>query len=219
MWSGLLPPGVTESDVSDEEDVTGEPVSTHDGTSTNKAPESSETEQHTTVCPGGVPVSCWNKFLDLQKKCSEIKSISSRKEKRKRRRRGRGQLKQVKGPEKNSSPPTEKVAALDTLQQYFGINDRFEPPVCTKILKKSKLEESIDKAVEKGDIVSAEQLSDKLATREMAVKITKAVSCHKYVSAKEEQEALQESQKKRKKLAWGFEAKQRWETKSNMGFM
>ena len=69
-----------------------------------------------------------------------------------------------------------------------------------------------------GDIDKAEELSDRLATRELGVKIAKAVACRNFVKAKQEAEAAQEARKK-KKLAWGFEAKKRWETKSNMGYM
>ncbi|KAF2975046.1 hypothetical protein EK904_004101, partial [Melospiza melodia maxima] len=52
----------------------------------------------------------------------------------------------------------------------------------------------------------------------LGVKIAKAAACRNFVKAKQEAEAAQEAQKK-KKLAWGFEAKKRWETKSNMGYM
>ncbi|KAM4635946.1 protein FAM204A isoform 2-T2 [Discoglossus pictus] len=214
MWSGLLPPGMTESDVSEEEEVEEEDVSSQAAASATNGPE---TEQGPESCPVGLPAGCWNKFLDLQKRRSELKTEPNPRQKRKRRRKGH--RKETEEPEKNTSPPAVKVAALDTLQQYFGINDRLDPPVCNKILKKSKLEDSIDQAVARGDIETAEELSDKLATRDMAVKITKAVSCHKYLSAKEKQEALEERQKKKKIFAWGFEAKQRWETKSNMGYM
>lgn len=69
-----------------------------------------------------------------------------------------------------------------------------------------------------GDIAKAEELSDRLAIRELGVKIAKAAACRNFVKAKQEAEAAQEAQKK-KKLAWGFEAKKRWETKSNMGYM
>ncbi|XP_054687499.1 protein FAM204A isoform X2 [Grus americana] len=82
----------------------------------------------------------------------------------------------------------------------------------------SGLELSIEKSVAEGDIDKAEELSDRLATRELGVKIAKAAACRNFVKAKQEAEAAQEAQKK-KKLAWGFEAKKRWETKSNMGYM
>ncbi|PKU35232.1 hypothetical protein llap_14464 [Limosa lapponica baueri] len=52
----------------------------------------------------------------------------------------------------------------------------------------------------------------------LGVKIAKAAACRNFVKAKQEAEAAQEARKK-KKLAWGFEAKKRWETKSNMGYM
>ncbi|XP_075468140.1 protein FAM204A [Ascaphus truei] len=213
MWSGLLPPGMTESDVSEDDEAAQELVLPP------ARADSTEKDAGSPSCPTGVPRSSWDKFLDLQKKHRELKTQANQRGKRKRRRKGKSKHKLAEDAEKNTSPSPEKVAALDTLQQYFGINDRLEPPVCNKILKKSMLEDSLDQAVKRGDIEAAEELSDKLATREMAVKITKAVSCHKYLKAKEEQEASQESQQKNNNLAWGFEAKKRWETKSNMGYM
>lgn len=85
-------------------------------------------------------------------------------------------------------------------------------------MEKSGLEKSIDQAVEEWDVEKAEELSNQLATRELGVKIAKAIACHKFVKAKKEAENSQAARKK-KKLAWGFEAKKRWETKSNMGYM
>ncbi|CAN9500085.1 unnamed protein product [Ophioblennius macclurei] len=53
----------------------------------------------------------------------------------------------------------------------------------------------------------------------MAVKIAQAADCRDFVQRKQEEEALRAAQKRKKQIAWGFEAKKRWETKSNMGFM
>uniref|UniRef100_A0ACB8FWB4 Uncharacterized protein n=1 Tax=Sphaerodactylus townsendi TaxID=933632 RepID=A0ACB8FWB4_9SAUR len=118
---------------------------------------------------------------------------------------------------------------LRELTQYFGINDRFELPASKESAPKSGLEISIDRAVADRDIARADELSDRLATREgcqfqvgkfleLGVKIAKAVACRNFVKMKREAEVSQEAQKK-KKLAWRFEAKKRWETKSNMGYM
>uniref|UniRef100_G1TTX5 Family with sequence similarity 204 member A n=1 Tax=Oryctolagus cuniculus TaxID=9986 RepID=G1TTX5_RABIT len=65
------------------------------------------------------------------------------------------------------------------LTQYFGVNDRFEPPVKKKKVEKSGLEKRIDQAVEEWDVEKAEELSNQLATRELGVKIAKAIACHK----------------------------------------
>ncbi|KAM6915855.1 protein FAM204A [Xenentodon cancila] len=105
------------------------------------------------------------------------------------------------------------------LKQYFGVNDRFQPPACSKPAPKSGLERNIEKAIAEGDIEKAEEMSDRLATREMAVKITNAADCRDFVKHRQEEEALRAAQKRKKQIAWGFEAKKRWETKSNMGYM
>ncbi|CDQ61083.1 unnamed protein product [Oncorhynchus mykiss] len=53
----------------------------------------------------------------------------------------------------------------------------------------------------------------------LAVKIAQATDCRDFVQSKQEVEASRAAQKRKKQIAWGFEAKQRWETKSNMGYM
>ncbi|KAM8924760.1 protein FAM204A [Pelodytes ibericus] len=216
MWSGLLLPGMRESDLSEDEE---EAEKSEVNLAGLEGPKDSVADQGQTTCPVGVPENCFNKFLDLQKKCCEFKFQASRNEKRRRRQKGKRKKKPSENTEKITSPPPVKNAALETLQTYFGSNDRFEPPVCNKILKKSRLEDALDEAVTLGEIETAEELSDKMATREMAVKITKAMSCHKYLKAKEQEDISESSQKKKKNLGWGFEAKKRWETKSNMGYM
>ncbi|XP_018428940.1 PREDICTED: protein FAM204A [Nanorana parkeri] len=194
MWSGLPSPGPSDSNSTEDED--------------------DKTE------PGSVSAAYRAKFLELQKKRSELEAEISRRQKRKRRKRGKSKARSPEAPEEDESSTVEKIPPLDTLQKYFGANEHLNPPVCQKVLKKSRLEQSLDTAVQKGDIEEAEEISDQLATRELAVKITKAASCHKYIKAKEEQESPQEGTKKQpKNLPWGFEAKKRWETKSNMGYM
>ncbi|XP_075114223.1 protein FAM204A [Leptodactylus fuscus] len=137
-------------------------------------------------------------------------------------RRGGKQFQRAARGKRQIRPPEQQEAdesALDTLQKYFGVNDHLQPPVCSKVMKKSRLEQNMDEALEKGDIIEAEELSDRLATREIAVKITKAAAYHRHMKAKEEPQSSPDSANKRKAPAWGFEAKKRWETKSNMGYM
>ncbi|XP_006754961.1 PREDICTED: protein FAM204A isoform X3 [Myotis davidii] len=233
MWSGLLPPGLNESDVelnSEDED-----------TIENSGPNLQEDEEDRTIteteitdfpadgpnteaeanvnayeeCPPGVPLHTWNKFQELHKKHSEQKISSSRFRRKKRKRSRKGKL---KNEEESHSEQSPSETQLKELTQYFGVNDRFEPPVKKKKIEKSGLEKRIDQAVEEWNIEKAEELSNQLATRELGVKIAKAIACHKFVKAKKEAENSQAARKK-KKLAWGFEAKKRWETKSNMGYM
>ncbi|XP_078497323.1 protein FAM204A [Lissotriton helveticus] len=223
MWSGLLPAGVSDDDIDEEE-----PGATiqNEGPQTEPIPSQCAEAEHplgeSGACPAGVSPNQWHKFQELQKKNIEIKSQANfqvRGRRRKRRRKGvtdKLEESQTGGCE---SQPSKDDAPMEELKQFFGINDRFEPPVTNKILQKSGLEVSIDRAVDGGDIEKAEELSDQLATREMGVKIAKAVGCREFIKARREDLASQEAQRKKKKLAWGFEAKQRWETKSNMGYM
>nr|XP_004659356.1 protein FAM204A isoform X2 [Jaculus jaculus]XP_044998171.1 protein FAM204A isoform X2 [Jaculus jaculus] len=230
MWSGLLPPGLSESDVElnseDEATLGNSELHLQEGeeAGTSKNPEipvdglKAETETSTNAyekCPSGISLEMWNKFQELHKKHSEQKTSMPRFRGKKRKRSRKDKLKNEK--DSQGEKPSNETQWKE-LTQYFGANDRFEPPVKQKKVDKSGLEKRIDQAVDEWDVEKAEELSNQLATRELGVKIAKAIACHKFVKAKKEAENSQAARKK-KKLAWGFEAKKRWETKSNMGYM
>ncbi|NXL48626.1 F204A protein, partial [Podilymbus podiceps] len=229
MWSGLLPPGLNESDVdlsSDDGDESHNLFSKEDakgdiervqlsefqetGPESNAIsepilPSTTNEDNESQKCPSGVSLNLWNKFLELQKKNQEMKTQADQGNKgRKRKRRRKGRLLTlmtfclfVFGSQQLANEDKWKE-----LTQYFGINDRFESPVDSRAPQKSGLELSIEKSVAEGDIDKAEELSDRLAVRELGVKIAKAVACRNFVKAKQEAEAAQEARKK-KKLAWG----------------
>lgn len=228
------PPGLNESDVeldSDDDEATLESSGLNlqegkeDGTITETEisdipTNGPKTEAEANVnayeeCPSGIPLNMWNKFQELHKKHSEQKTSNStiRRKKRKRSRKDK-----LKNEEDSHNEQSKSETQWKELTQYFGVNDRFDPPVKKKKVEKSGLEKSIDQAVEEWNIEKAEELSNQLATRELGVKIAKAIACHNFVKAKKDAENSQVARKK-KKLAWGFEAKKRWETKSNMGYM
>ncbi|CAI9178178.1 unnamed protein product [Rangifer tarandus platyrhynchus] len=233
MWSGLLPPGLNESDVelSSDDDTTLESSELNsqegreDGTckkteAADVPPDGPDAEAEANInayeeCPSGIPLNMWNKFQELHKKHSEQKTSASRSEKKKRKRSRKGKL---KNEEESHSEQSSSETQWKELTQYFGVNERFDPPVKRKKVEKSGLEKRIDQAVEEWNVEKAEELSNQLATRELGVKIARAIACHNFVTAKKEAENSQVARKK-KKLAWGFEAKKRWETKSNMGYM
>ncbi|XP_004700964.1 protein FAM204A [Echinops telfairi] len=234
MWSGLLPPGLHESDVdsNSEDEATSEPSGLHGQeaneeqmtrnpcTASDSPADGPTTEAEANIsareeCPSGISLNMWNKFQELQKKHTEQKTATSRFRRKRGRRPRKGKLKNEEASQSEQFPNEKQWKELT---QYFGANDRFDPPVKKKTVDKSGLEKRIDQAVEACDIEKAEELSDQLATRELGVKIAKAIACHNFVKAKKEAENSQVVRKK-KKLAWGFEAKKRWETKSNMGYM
>ncbi|NWS97590.1 F204A protein, partial [Mionectes macconnelli] len=196
MWSGLVPPGVSESDVdlsSDDADASpassskkeaqedaegarlSEPPGHGQDSSTSSEPvvgpvadEGSESP----TCPPGISVNIWNKFVELQKKRREMKMEAQQENRCRKRKRHR------KVVERElvllmtclfvfSSQQLENEEKWKELTQYFGINDRFESPVDSRAPQKSGLELSIEKCVAEGDIAKAEELSDRLAMREV----------------------------------------------------
>ncbi|XP_042358217.1 protein FAM204A isoform X2 [Plectropomus leopardus] len=234
MYSGLLPKGLTEDDLSpddeeDEEKREGErsegsaeklssagenTISVEETQSTHTA---SDVESGSPTCSmPGISQEMWQKFQDLRKKNEDMKAVKVPR-KRKRRRHKKGT--EAEEPTETSERQEEREKHWDELKQHFGVNDRFHPPACSKPPPKSGLEKSIERAIAEGDIAKAEEMSDRLATRELAVKIAQAADCRDFVQRKQEEEALRAAQKRKNQIAWGFEAKRRWETKSNMGFM
>ncbi|KAJ8789584.1 hypothetical protein J1605_022111 [Eschrichtius robustus] len=192
MWSGLLPPGLNESDVElnsdDEATVESSELNLQegkeDGTITNTEisdipTDGPKTEAEANVnayeeCPSGIPLNMWNKFQELHTKHSEQKTSTSRsrKKKRKRSRKGIDTVNSFSGKLKNEEESQSEQSSSETqwkeLTQYFGVNDRFDPPVKRKKIEKSGLEKSIDQAVEEWNVEKAEELSNQLATREVS---------------------------------------------------
>ncbi|XP_076598387.1 protein FAM204A isoform X2 [Chaetodon auriga] len=243
MYSGLLPKGLTEDDLStdDEEDEqeddderrreaekcesSGEKLNSageNTGTVVEAQPThaANDADSDSPNCSmPGISQEMWQKFQDLRKRNDEMK-IMKVPRKRKRRRHKKGTESEEAAETRERQEEREKREKhWDELKQYFGVNDRFHPPACSKPPPKSGLEKSIERAIAEGDIAKAEEMSDRLATRELAVNIAGAADCRDFVQRKQEEEALRAAQKRKKAIAWGFEAKKRWETKSNMGFM
>ncbi|KAM7385923.1 hypothetical protein PAMP_001964 [Pampus punctatissimus] len=216
MYSGLLPKGLTEEDLSpDDEDEKWISTGGNTGSPAEKQSTNTGNESTTSSLPGGSQ-DMWQKFQELQKKKDEMKTMKIPR----RRRRRRQQKKGTDSDEPaESSRECRDEKPWDGLKQYFGVNDRFHPPACSKPPPKSGLEKCIEKAIAEGDIAKAEEMSDRLATRELAVKIAQAADCRDFVQRRQEEEALRAAQKRKRQISWGFEAKKRWETKSNMGFM
>ncbi|NWX87677.1 F204A protein, partial [Nothoprocta pentlandii] len=213
MWSGLLPPGLNESDVdlsSDDGDaldtaISCSPEDTKEDDKTVQLPRFQEGEaENSTVsnpslvtgtdgendsqtCPAGVPLNMWNKFLELQKRKREMKTQQNRAnrgQKRKRRRKVESKLVTINFALvcffvfifcSQSSQQLANEEHWKELTQYFGINDRFETLTNSRAPQKSGLELSIEKSVAEGNIDKAEELSDRLALREVSVLLTKAL--------------------------------------------
>ncbi|NXN85722.1 F204A protein, partial [Bombycilla garrulus] len=194
MWSGLLPPGLNESDVdlsSDDGDKSPDSCSKQDAKEDTEAVQGTGQESNASsepvvpvtaeegesqTCPPGVSVTIWNKFVELQKKHREMK-MQVKEENRYRKRKRRRKAKQRQTDEvAKSSQQLENEDKWRELTQYFGINDRFESPVDSRAPQKSGLELSIEKCVAEGDIAKAEELSDRLAIREVSGLLTKTLS-------------------------------------------
>uniref|UniRef100_A0A669DLP9 Family with sequence similarity 204 member A n=1 Tax=Oreochromis niloticus TaxID=8128 RepID=A0A669DLP9_ORENI len=217
MYSGLLPSGLTEDDLSpdDEEDKPGdledEKRQFEKGSAKNTCSLEESQPTHTadsdspTCSMPGISQEMWQKFQDLRRKKDDIRILKVTEDRRKRKRRKRKKGAESGEPAETRERQEELEKHWDGLKQYFGVNDRFHPPACSKPPPKSGLEKSIERAIAEGDIAKAEEMSDRLATREMAVKIAQAADCRDFVQGKQEEEALRAAQKRKKQIAWGYD--------------
>ncbi|KAL0964243.1 hypothetical protein UPYG_G00321250 [Umbra pygmaea] len=243
MYSGLLPKGLSDAEISSDDEGDQSVVSNQEIESTSchtvalsPGPKDNCQKRVNTIsycshpvkqndmsldCLPGISEEKWQKFKELQRKKEQSKSMKLPKRTRHRRpHHKKDDTLGTKNMESNERVhQAEHEKPWDGLTKYFGINDRFQPPACSKPAPKSGLEKSIENAIAEGDFGKAEEMSDRLASRELAVKIAQATDCRDFVQSKQEAEASRAAQKRKKQIAWGFEAKQRWETKSNMGYM
>jgi len=74
----------------------------------------------------------------------------------------------------------------------------------------------ITDAIKKGHFKEAESLSEQLTTQDFAAKVASAIQSRDFAEKREIEEHDKTKKRKKKKLHWGFEQKQRWESKGNM---
>ena len=78
----------------------------------------------------------------------------------------------------------------------------------------SEMEKELELHLRQGNVAEASAVSDAIAERQLAIRIANAAKHRDAVKAKEK---LQEEQRRKKhRLRWGFDSKQRWERKGNM---
>eukprot|EP00063_Salmo_salar_P080139 XP_014054974.1 PREDICTED: protein FAM204A isoform X5 [Salmo salar] len=230
MYSGLLPKGLTDAEMSsDDEDDQG--VANQEIAATNvqrPAVGLSPGLKQNCVTLGDTSYSSIQPFIENDPCLDSLPGIPRRFGKNlKSNRRKKDEINTMKLPQKRQQrkgrykkddtsatknmesnterePQAEHERHWDGLTQYFGINDRFQPPACSKPAPKSSLEKSIESAIAEGDFGKAEEMSDRLATRELAVKIAQATDCRDFVQSKQEVEASRAAQKRKEQIAWGF---------------
>ncbi|XP_035676714.1 protein FAM204A-like [Branchiostoma floridae] len=160
----------------------------------------------------------WKKFNKID---SERVAVVKRMKRRRGGRRHRKRRKIATPPGDaqtyNSVPPPtceDKPDPLDHLKPYMDLP---KPPQSSGATPapKSGLEEQMEKAIAEGKVGEAEELNEKLAEREMAVRITEAVRAREWKEDKDV-DVKKRGHKKKKQLGWMFQAKQRWETKGAM---
>ncbi|XP_045575362.1 protein FAM204A isoform X5 [Salmo salar] len=195
MYSGLLPKGLTDAEMSsDDEDDQG--VANQEIAATNvqrPAVGLSPGLKQNCVTLGDTSYSSIQPFIENDPCLDSLPGIPRRFGKNlKSNRRKKDEINTMKLPQKRQQrkgrykkddtsatknmesntesrePQAEHERHWDGLTQYFGINDRFQPPACSKPAPKSSLEKSIESAIAEGDFGKAEEMSDRLATRELA---------------------------------------------------
>ncbi|GAA6081443.1 protein FAM204A isoform X3 [Tachysurus ichikawai] len=193
MYSGLFPKGLSEADLSpdeEEENTDEDKIKTRTDTEIEKCPaesdhnvqndssssqsqSSSSQSSSSSSCPDsclpGVSQDLWHKFKDLQKERETQKMDKPPVRKRGKKRHRNGGAQTQKAAEEKRDDEEVRMKKWEDLTQYFGTNDRFQPPPCSRPSPKSGLEKSMERAIAEGDYGKAEELSDRLSTREARV--------------------------------------------------
>uniref|UniRef100_A0A8B9KGU6 Protein FAM204A n=1 Tax=Astyanax mexicanus TaxID=7994 RepID=A0A8B9KGU6_ASTMX len=188
MYSGLLPKGLSEADVSSsgEEEEDSRLKAPSPGAEPDLRPPSppasnlsyraeagsgcasGQTGPSTDGCLPGVPPQLWQKFKDLQREKEDQKLDQPHRKRRRKTRHQKDRTQEKDGDtEQKRECEEERGKHWEELTQYFGTNERFQPPACSRPPLKSGLEKSMESAIAEGDYAKAEELSDRLATREI----------------------------------------------------
>lgn len=80
--------------------------------------------------------------------------------------------------------------------------------------KKSRIEKDLDEAIKMKDFELAEQINNEISERDIAQSLTNAFNAKDYLEKQRTEKAKQA--KKKKKLNWMFDQKEKWEVKGNM---
>jgi len=97
----------------------------------------------------------------------------------------------------------------------MNLNTQFRGTPQGRLAQKNHIEEQLEEALAKKDYEKSEQLNTLLVNFNLYKDIKAAKTCLEYDTDMKVEEAKQRS-KKKPKLNWGFDSKQRWERKGNM---
>nr|CAG8439971.1 9415_t:CDS:2 [Entrophospora candida]CAG8443903.1 13421_t:CDS:2 [Entrophospora candida] len=196
------------------------------------APIGKSLDTQETIQKPKIKLDKWDRLQELKRRREEIKQYGdSSDEKRNKKPREGDRLQDEKLLKKNSNvdkskpivsiSPAEDFKPLKpsplpkSLHKYVHLNSHLKGVDHGRLNAKGPLEHELDKAVENGDLVLATKISDQIAQKNYETIVSEAIERKEYNEAKEREEAFK-AKKKKPKLRWGFETKQRWETKSNM---
>ena len=105
---------------------------------------------------------------------------------------------------------TNKIVLEHLTEQDFKVQEVYDPHGA----KKSRIERDLDEAIEQHDFELAQKISDEIAERQLSEKVANNFNACTHLEKKRtEKEAMD---KRKKKLTWMFDHKERWESKGNM---
>ena len=104
----------------------------------------------------------------------------------------------------------DKITLDHLTEQDFVVHDVYDP----NRSKKSRIEKDLDEAITNKDFQLAQSISDEMSERELSGRIANNFDALSYLQKKKREKEAQD--KKKKKLKWMFDHKERWEVKGNM---
>eukprot|EP01103_Thecamoeba_quadrilineata_P011697 TRINITY_DN2842_c0_g1_i1.p1 TRINITY_DN2842_c0_g1~~TRINITY_DN2842_c0_g1_i1.p1 ORF type:complete len:204 (-),score=56.85 TRINITY_DN2842_c0_g1_i1:23-634(-) len=178
--------------------------------------------------PNGVNKEHWLKFQELRMKKEEMDKRSQAQSQKRTNKLIKKTLNKVNkslSPDdqkfissmKSTSPNTEiyNLQAWKEIVPYMNANPQLRSVHHGRFEPKTALDLELEKLIKERKFDEANELNEKLTKRNTARDVVKAIKCKRYNDQKqEEEEAL--LAKKKPRLNWGFDSKERWERKGNM---
>lgn len=103
-----------------------------------------------------------------------------------------------------------KVVLEHLMEQDFTVHDDHDPHGS----RNTKIGKDLDEAIKQKDYELAQKISNEMSERQISQKIADNFKAQAYLDKKEAERKAK--QKRKKKLPWMFDQKERWEVKGNM---
>ncbi|KAG4099515.1 hypothetical protein H8356DRAFT_1665678 [Neocallimastix lanati (nom. inval.)] len=150
------------------------------------------------------------KKLEIDKKLEKKEQLRIKKKEKKKKEKQKKLILKYETAKKDE----EIQSQINNIIPYIEPNKQLKDVDQGRFAEKSPMELKIEKVIKEGNFELAEKLNEELILQQKEKMLNDAIDCKNFVENKNLEK--ERKKKKRKRLVWGFDSKQRWETKGNM---